>query len=173
MRSHYDVLAVSRDATAQEIKDARDRLAKRHHPDSGGDLRLMQGVNEAYRVLSNPQLRASYDETLGPAVPSSGGARPSQERKDAPWADRPKPPEQPTSPVIHQSRVEPFVFCPPLPWAIPVLVFLVTGTIASGLGAEVTLCWATGLACAGFVHVGRWAVARRGWRRASGLRAFR
>lgn len=40
-------LGLTSDATESEIREARRRLAKRHHPDTGGDDRRMRNVNEA------------------------------------------------------------------------------------------------------------------------------
>jgi len=59
--SYYDVLGVSRTATADEIKRAYRRLASQHHPDKGGDTARFQEIEQAYRTLSDDQKRAEYD----------------------------------------------------------------------------------------------------------------
>ncbi len=63
-RDYYDILGVSREATDAEIKRAFRRLAQRHHPDvdrsHDAELRFKE-LNEAYRVLSDPQRRQAYD----------------------------------------------------------------------------------------------------------------
>lgn len=59
--NYYDVLGVSRTATADEIKRAYRRLASQHHPDKGGDTQKFQAVEEAYRILSDPAARAEHD----------------------------------------------------------------------------------------------------------------
>lgn len=67
--THYDTLGVSRTATPEEIKRAYRKLASQHHPDKGGDTAMFQKVEEAYRVLSDPQQRANYDnpaQQMGP-----------------------------------------------------------------------------------------------------------
>lgn len=67
--SHYETLGVTNTATPEEIKKAYRKLASQHHPDKGGDTAKFQQVEEAYRVLSDPQKRAEYDnpaEQLGP-----------------------------------------------------------------------------------------------------------
>jgi curved DNA-binding protein len=61
----YDILGVSRTATADEIKRAYRRLAKETHPDRNpgdktGALRFKE-VRAAYEVLGDPQRRDQYD----------------------------------------------------------------------------------------------------------------
>jgi hypothetical protein len=43
----FDTLGLGRDATGDDIRAARRRLAKAHHPDQGGDAARMQSINEA------------------------------------------------------------------------------------------------------------------------------
>jgi molecular chaperone DnaJ len=66
MRDYYDVLGVSRDAGADEIKRAYRQLARRYHPDISGDDRgaVFLEVSRAYEVLGNPSRRRSYDAGL-------------------------------------------------------------------------------------------------------------
>ena len=59
--NHYETLGVSNTASPDEIKRAYRKLASQHHPDKGGDTAMFQKVEEAYRVLSDPQKRAEYD----------------------------------------------------------------------------------------------------------------
>ena len=58
---HYQVLGVSKDADASEIKKAYRKLASKHHPDKGGDADEFKKVQTAYDTLSDPQKRAQYD----------------------------------------------------------------------------------------------------------------
>lgn len=62
---YYEILGVSPEAPAEEIKRAFRRLAREHHPDAtGGDRdaeRRYKEVSEAYSVLSDPQRRREYD----------------------------------------------------------------------------------------------------------------
>lgn len=62
-KDYYNVLGVSKSASADEIKRAYRKLAHQHHPDkSGGDAHKFKELNEAYQVLSDSQKRAQYDQ---------------------------------------------------------------------------------------------------------------
>lgn len=61
MSDHYQTLGVKRDASPDEIKKAYRKLASQHHPDKGGDKHKFQEIEQAYRTLSDPQLRAQHD----------------------------------------------------------------------------------------------------------------
>ncbi|HCU36732.1 MAG TPA: molecular chaperone DnaJ, partial [Armatimonadetes bacterium] len=62
---YYEVLGVSRDASASEIKTAYRQLARKYHPDvNGGSAEATERfkkISEAYAVLSDPQKRRRYD----------------------------------------------------------------------------------------------------------------
>lgn len=64
-RDPYEVLGVSKTATADEIKSAYRRLARRHHPDVNPDDPTAEDrfkeVGEAYSVLSDPDKRSKFD----------------------------------------------------------------------------------------------------------------
>jgi hypothetical protein len=62
----YERLGVGRGASIGEVRRAYVDLARRHHPDTGGDPDTMRSLNEAWAVLSDPVRRRAYDGSLGP-----------------------------------------------------------------------------------------------------------
>ena len=58
---HYQTLGVAKTATPDEIKKSYRKLASQHHPDKGGDTSTFQKIEEAYRILSDPNQRQQYD----------------------------------------------------------------------------------------------------------------
>src|SRR5687767_13248495 len=67
MRDYYDVLGVSQDAGADEIKRAYRQLARRYHPDISGEERggAFIELARAYDVLRDPERRRRYNRSLG------------------------------------------------------------------------------------------------------------
>jgi curved DNA-binding protein CbpA len=64
MADLYEVLQVHRRAELDVIRAAYRALARKHHPDFGGDGARMVEINDAWRVLSNRDTRAAYDAQL-------------------------------------------------------------------------------------------------------------
>ena len=64
-RDYYEVLGVSRNATADDLKKAYRKLAVKYHPDKNPDDKTAEEkfkeVSEAYDVLNDDQKRAAYD----------------------------------------------------------------------------------------------------------------
>jgi len=65
IRDPYQVLGVTKAASADEIKKAYRRLAKQHHPDlkpgHAGNEERFKEISAAYTLLSDPEKRARYD----------------------------------------------------------------------------------------------------------------
>ena len=81
-RDYYEILGVSKSASADEIKKAFRRLAVQHHPDKeGGNEDKFKEINEAYDVLKDAQKRQRYDQfghagVGGTAGGGAGGGNP-------------------------------------------------------------------------------------------------
>ena len=76
-RDYYEVLGVSRQASAQDLKSAYRKLAMQYHPDRNpGDKAAedrFKEASEAYEVLSDPEKRGHYDRFGHSAMPFDFG----------------------------------------------------------------------------------------------------
>ncbi len=62
-KDYYNILGVSKSASADEIKRAYRKMAHQHHPDkNGGKDEKFKELNEAYQILSDEKKRAQYDQ---------------------------------------------------------------------------------------------------------------
>jgi hypothetical protein len=78
-RTHFEVLGITREATEGQVKEAYFRMAKRFHPDAHHDPALSDlrdrleavfiRLGDAYEVLRNPRIRASYEKALDARTP--------------------------------------------------------------------------------------------------------
>ena len=79
-KDYYKTLGVARDVTAEDLKKAFRKLARKYHPDiskeADAELRMKE-LNEAYAVLSDPEKRAAYDQV-------GSGYRPGQDFRPPP-----------------------------------------------------------------------------------------
>ncbi len=64
-KDYYQVLGINKDASAEEIKKAYRKLARKYHPDlNPGDEKAearFKEINEAQEILSDPEKRAKYE----------------------------------------------------------------------------------------------------------------
>ncbi len=70
-KDYYAILGVKRDATADDIKTAYRRLARKYHPDVSKEKdaeEKFKEMAEAYETIKDPEKRAAYDE-LGSHTP--------------------------------------------------------------------------------------------------------
>ncbi len=80
MPDPFATLGLGPDATRDDIRAARRRLAKAHHPDQGGDPVSMQTINEAadaalLAVVTTDVVEAPPDATTHEGVSASGARR--------------------------------------------------------------------------------------------------
>jgi curved DNA-binding protein CbpA len=65
IHTHYDNLKVARNAPPEVIRAAYKSLSQKYHPDRNPDspdaMRIIQIINSAYEVLSDPVKRAAHD----------------------------------------------------------------------------------------------------------------
>ena len=64
-KDYYQILGLTRDASAEDIKKAYRRLARKYHPDVSKEAQAeehFKAVSEAYEVLRDPEKRAAYDQ---------------------------------------------------------------------------------------------------------------
>jgi len=84
-KDYYKALGVNKGASADEIKKAYRKLARKYHPDAnkgdaGAEERFKE-ISEAYNVLSDAKRRAEYDDarslfgTRGARVPGGAGGQ--------------------------------------------------------------------------------------------------
>ncbi len=74
----YKRLQVDAQAESEVIRAAYHALARKYHPDLGGDLQRMVEFNAAWAVLGNPVLRAAYDAERNQAATPAATVAPAE-----------------------------------------------------------------------------------------------
>ncbi|NJP11796.1 MAG: J domain-containing protein [Leptolyngbyaceae cyanobacterium RU_5_1] len=93
-RNYYDILGITKDATADEIKKSFRRLARQYHPDLNPGNKAAEerfkDINEAYEVLSDSSKRSQYDQfgRYWNRPGFQGSARPSTRNWNSRGGDR-------------------------------------------------------------------------------------
>ena len=86
MSDYYDILGISKQASAGEIKKAYRKLALQYHPDRNpGDKKAedkFKKAAEAYQVLSSPEKKAQYDRFGHAGFQSSYGSQGFRDMQD-------------------------------------------------------------------------------------------
>ena len=76
-KDYYEILGVSKSASADEMKKAYRKLAMKYHPDKNpGDKKAedrFKELNEAYQTLSDAKAKQNYDQ-FGHFSSQAGGA---------------------------------------------------------------------------------------------------
>lgn len=105
MADHYRTLGVSEDADQEVIRAAFRALAKRFHPDHGGDPDKFKRISKAGNILCDPDRRAKYDawraQRKAERQTTTQGTKSVDATPIAPDRLGP-PPEQPTMPLPHE-----------------------------------------------------------------------
>jgi molecular chaperone DnaJ len=78
-RDYYEILEVSRDTSAGELKKAFKKKAMKYHPDRNPDnpeaAEKFKEAAEAYEVLSDSQKKSAYDQFGHSGVEGMGGGQ--------------------------------------------------------------------------------------------------
>lgn len=81
-KDYYKALGVAPDASADEVKRAFRKNARKYHPDINTDADTeakFKDINEAYEVLKDPEKRAAYDQLRNGPPPNEGQYQPPPE----------------------------------------------------------------------------------------------
>ncbi|KAL9333861.1 hypothetical protein Peur_074000 [Populus x canadensis] len=90
-KDYYDVLGISKNASASDIKKAYYGLAKKLHPDTNKDdpeaEKKFQEVSKAYEVLKDDQKREQYDQLGHDAFENQDNYQPGGPGFESPFGD--------------------------------------------------------------------------------------
>jgi DnaJ-domain-containing protein 1 len=134
--TYYEVLEIDSRASTEDVERAYRRLARKVHPDlNAGDAARaearMKLLNEIRETLTDPLMRAGYDERL--RLESMQRERAVPPRRDAPTAQRPEPAASAAAPGgLAESPVE---AAGPTEWRAPWGALLLVALGAAGAAA--------------------------------------
>lgn len=83
MPDPYEVLQVDPRAEPEVVRAAYRVLARKYHPDHGGDARRMIEINDAWDVLGDPSRRAAYDASRAKQAAAAAAAAAEMARRPA------------------------------------------------------------------------------------------
>ena len=63
MTNPYDILGVDNSSSDADIKTAYRRMAKKHHPDAGGDEKHFAEISNAYDQIKNADSRFNWEQS--------------------------------------------------------------------------------------------------------------
>lgn len=115
LKNHYETLAVSRDAPPEVIRAAYKALSQKWHPDKNKTSQahgMMQRLNVAHDVLSDPFRRAQYDFELNKSKPSRANSgytrapRPSHEMSRPATQYKGQPPRRGAAFTIDETKLK-------------------------------------------------------------------
>ena len=119
-RNYYEVLGIPPGATTDQIKKKYRELARKFHPDVVQDKvlgqRVFSQINQAYRILADPERREQYNSQLAAAsVPPARPAQPVQTWpkspvqpvQQAPPPQRPQATPRPQTTAMSQPTLRP------------------------------------------------------------------
>jgi hypothetical protein len=104
----YDLLGVSPDASADEIRRAYYQAARQLHPDVNPDVdaaAAMRRLNDAWAVLGDPAARRRYDAQRARVYRPAGPLRPQEPQESRERSARSAPPEPPEADSPHPPRL--------------------------------------------------------------------
>lgn len=113
-RCHYEILGVSRNATAEVLKQSFYKLAKQYHPDANpGDptaQKKFAEISNAYEVLSDSKSRRQYDSGVDDSDegPSSRRSSGFYERRSRPRYEWSAPEESTETEEADSTEMDPF-----------------------------------------------------------------
>jgi serine/threonine protein kinase/tetratricopeptide (TPR) repeat protein len=136
-RTHFEVLGLPRASGAAQVRNAYFHLFRQFHPDLRLDPKLTDlarkidaisaRVDEAYRVLIDPESRSRYESVLGPSRRTPPSVQRAPTPSSAPAVARPAPP----------TRGQPPLRPPPPPGSMPVASVDADVSTATRLGEQV------------------------------------